>query len=249
MTPDATRSELTLDDTLRLRKLIGDARCVLFDFDGPICRLFAGHPSAGIAQRIKHWLAEQGHAVLLKGLKDTSRDPQDLLKVVGKAHPGSELVMELERKLTEEEEHATVSARPTPYADPLIRTLVAIERKLAVTTNNSATAAARYLGLRDLTSCFGPHIYGRTADPALLKPDPYCLERALDSLGYPPHESLMIGDTLADARAARRASAPFLGYAHDELRADDLYAEGASLVVDSLEYVLEAARAETPHRH
>ncbi|MGP3983424.1 HAD family hydrolase [Streptomyces sp. KR80] len=242
MTRDATRPGLTLDDTVRLKQLLGDAGCVLFDFDGPICRLFAGHPSAGIAQRLKDWLREQGHRHLEAAAH--SADPHDVLRAVGASGRGSELVEAVERRLTVEEEHATAGARPTPYADPLIRTLVAVDRRLAVTTNNAASAARRYLNSRDLAGCFGPHIYGRAADPALLKPHPDCLTRALTSLGVPPQESLMIGDARADAVAARRAGVPFLGYAHDERRAEDLYAVGAALVVDSLEYVLEAVRAE-----
>ncbi|MEU8570206.1 HAD family phosphatase [Streptomyces pathocidini] len=246
MTRDATRSELPSGDTgatMTLRRLIAGTRCVLFDFDGPICRLFAAHPSAGIAQRLKGWLTDQGHRTLVAALAGTA-DPQDVLRAVGAAHPGSELVRALEHRLTEEEELATAGARPTPYADPLIRTLVAVERQVAVTTNNSPRAATRYLASRGLSDCFGPHIHGRTDDPALLKPHPDCLTRALRSLGHPPQESLMIGDTRADAVAARSAGAQFLGYAHDERREDALYAAGASLVVDSLEPVLEAARAE-----
>ena len=32
-----------------LRDLLAATKCVLFDFDGPVCRLFAGHPAAAVA--------------------------------------------------------------------------------------------------------------------------------------------------------------------------------------------------------
>ncbi len=40
------------------------------------------------------------------------------------------------------------------------------------------------------------------------KPDPEMLFAALESLGVPPEEALMIGDTTTDIRAARNASIP-----------------------------------------
>ncbi|MFD3513595.1 HAD family hydrolase [Streptomyces sp. NPDC058657] len=217
---------------------IAGATCVLFDFDGPICGLFAGHRAPHIANRLIDWLGEQGIGVPLSA--EDRRDPHAVLRRVGAMHRGdSALVRALEQALTEEELHATGSATPTPHVDKLIRMWSERGVPLAIVTNNSALAAARYVEAHGLAPCFDRHIYGRTADLERLKPDPDCLNRALRALGAAPAKSLMIGDTPSDLYAAQRAGVAFLGYAKDGLRLARLREAGAEAVVDSLGRVLE----------
>ncbi|MFI0983391.1 HAD family hydrolase [Streptomyces sp. NPDC021093] len=212
------------------------ATCVLFDFDGPICGLFAGHRAHYIADRLIGWLDGRGFQVPLG--EEDRQDPHAVLRAIGAAHPESPLVRDLEQALTEEELRATRSAAPTPYVDELIREWSARGVPLAIATNNSPRAAARYVSARGLDGCFERHIYGRTPDLDRLKPDPDCLNRALRALDADPAKSLMIGDTPSDLYAARRAGVPFLGYAKDDHRAARLRDAGARAVVDSLEEVL-----------
>ncbi|WP_260328163.1 HAD family hydrolase [Streptomyces sp. Ag109_O5-1] len=256
-------------ETEELTELIRSARVVLWDFDGPICRLFAGHSAAEVAVGLVQWLEGRG----LHGLvADTGRDsvdpqlvvrvadrrqfggepaddaegnvpdPHRVLRVVDSRRPGSDLVAELEERLTEEELRATATAMPTAYADVLIQTWRALGVRMAVTTNNSPRVARAYLDARGLTACFAPHIYGRTQDLDLLKPDPHCLNRALSAMGAVPDAALMIGDSPSDLEAARRAGVPFLGYARNERKAKLLTAAGADRVVGSLEPLLEMLR-------
>ncbi|QEU70230.1 HAD family hydrolase [Streptomyces galilaeus] len=217
---------------------------VLWDFDGPICRLFAGHSAQRVAVGLVEWLEMQGLRGLLTERERKSPDPHAVLRAVDLRHPGSDLVAELEERLTQEELKATASAMPTAWADPLIRTLAAVDRRLAITTNNSPRVVTTYLKSRGLTSCFVPHIYGRTRDLHLLKPDPDCLNRALRAVGAAPAAALMIGDTPSDCLAARRAGVPFLGYARNKEKEELLRDAGATNVVDSLEPVLEAVRSQ-----
>ncbi|MEN8654793.1 HAD family hydrolase [Streptomyces sp. 21So2-11] len=224
--------------------MITAAEYVLFDFDGPICRLFAGHQAHEVADSLVDWLEERGRHVLLTKEELASDDPHAVLRAVGRISPGSELVEALEEELTREELQATVTARPTPWADPLIRTWRAVlGGRLAITTNNSPQVARQYLAGRGLAECFLPHVYGRTTDLSLLKPDPDCLNRALAGLGARPDQALMIGDTPSDLYAAQRADVPFLGYARDEWRRERLRAAGAEVVVDDLEQVLDLVRS------
>lgn len=224
MTSDATQTEQvtadtgneTDDGTAELRELITRARVVLWDFDGPICRLFAGHSAEGVADGLVEWLEGRGLHGLLTESEQRSLDPHVVLRAVDRRHPGSDLVTELEERLTQEELKATSTAMPTAWADPLIRTLVALRMRLAITTNNSPQVATVYLEGRGLSSCFAPHIYGRTQELRHLKPDPHCLNRALTAMGSAPGTALMIGDTPSDFLAAREAGVPFLGYARNE---------------------------------
>jgi HAD superfamily hydrolase (TIGR01509 family) len=233
------------DQTAELRELIARARVVLWDFDGPICRLFAGHSAEVVADGLVEWLEGRGLRGLLTESERESPDPQVVLRAVDRRHPGSDLVAELEERLTHEELRAASLAMPTAWADPLIRTWTALGLRLAVTTNNSPRVVAKYLDSRGLTACFAPHVYGRTQDLALLKPHPHCLNRALRAMGSAPSTALMIGDTPSDFLAAREAGVPFLGYARNEHKEKLLRNAGATTVVGSLEAVLRTARGQS----
>ena len=242
MTPDTTQTEPVTVETENLRELITKTRNVLFDFDGPICRLFAGHTAERVAGELVEWLEGRGlHGLLTEPERD-SLDPHMVLRAVDGRHPGSDLVAELEERLTQEELRATSSAMPTPYADPLIRTWSAVGSRLAVATNNSPRVVRTYLSGRGLVRCFAPHIYGRTQDLHLLKPDPHCLNRALNGLGAAPSATLMIGDTPTDFEAAEAAGVSFLGYASNDRKEKVLRDAGAEHVVGSLDTVLRMLR-------
>ncbi|MFI7299698.1 HAD family hydrolase [Streptomyces sp. NPDC050121] len=233
---------VTETEAADLREVIRQARVVLWDFDGPICRLFAGHSAESVAEGLVRWLEGRGLHGLLTESERESLDPHVVLRAVDRRHQGSDLVTELEERLTQEELKATSKAMPTPYADPLIRTLRARGLRLAITTNNSPRVVDTYLDTRGLTSCFAPHIYGRTQELRHLKPHPHCLNRALRAMGSAPDTALMIGDTPSDFLAAREAGVPFLGYARNERKEKALRGAGATRVVNSLEPVLQAAR-------
>ncbi|MFJ3497143.1 HAD family hydrolase [Streptomyces sp. NPDC086091] len=243
--PDATQAPDPAGAAADLRDRISRARVVLWDFDGPVCRLFAGHTAERVADRLVEWLAGRGLHGLLTAPERDSPDPHLVLRAVGRRHPGSDLLAELEERLTQEELRAADSAMPTAWADPLIRTWTALGLRLAVTTNNSPRVVAKYLAGRGLTACFAPHVYGRTRDLHLLKPDPHCLNRALRAMGSAPADALMIGDTPSDLLAAREAGVPFLGYARNERKEKHLRDAGATAVVHSLKQVLDAARPAT----
>lgn len=232
------------EETGNLRELITRARFVLFDFDGPICRLFAGHSAETIARDQVRWLEERGLRGLLTEEERAEPDPHAVLRAVDKRHPGSDLVAELEERLSQQELTAVSSAWPTQYADPLIMTWHAMGPRLAITTNNSPRAVIRYLEGRRLGQCFSPHIYGRTKNLHQLKPDPYCLNRALRAMGAEPSAALMIGDAPTDFQAAEAAGVDFLGYARNERKAKVLKKAGADCVVGSLEPVLRVLRGQ-----
>ncbi len=246
MTSETTQTDAVTAETEternELRALSRGVRVVLWDFDGPICRLFAGHSAERVANDLAAWLEGRGLHGLLTESERESLDPHVVLRAVDRRHPGSDLVAELEERLTQEELRATASAMPTPYADPLIRTWTAVGARLAITTNNSPRVVREYLASRRLVPCFAPHIYGRTQELNHLKPHPHCLNRALNAMGAAPTSALMIGDTPSDLFAARAAGVPFLGYARSDRKSKLLRDAGATTVVDSLEPVLRLVR-------
>jgi phosphoglycolate phosphatase-like HAD superfamily hydrolase len=257
VTSDAThipsaRTETDADPE-QLRTLVIGARLVLWGFDGPVCRLFAGHAAERVAADLLRWLEGRGGRGLRAGPEreapdrraESERealDPQALLRAAHRRHPGSDLIAELEERLTQEELRAAASAMPAAYADPLIRTWTAVGVRLAVTTDRSPRAVRAYLAGRGLLACFEPRIYGRTPDVHRLAPDPHRLDRALRATGAVPSTTLVIGDTPAAVAAAREAGVGFLGYARAERKAAVLRRAGAPVVVRSLEPVLRLLR-------
>ncbi|MFF8972460.1 HAD family hydrolase [Streptomyces sp. NPDC014995] len=235
-------TQVVPSESNELRELVARARVVLWDFDGPICRLFAGHSAERVTDGLVEWLAGRGLLGLLTETERESPDPQVVLRAVDRRRLGSDLRAELEERLTHEELRAASSAMPTAWADPLIRTWTALGARLAVTTNNSARVVFTYLESRGLTACFAPHIYGRTEDCHLLKPDPHCVHRALSAMRVAPSAALMIGDAPSDLVAAREAGVPFLGYARNERKEGLLREAGVTTVVRSLETVLRELR-------
>jgi phosphoglycolate phosphatase-like HAD superfamily hydrolase len=242
VTSDAKQTDVVTAGTGKLRELITGARFVIFDFDGPICRLFARHAAERVAGQLVEWLHSRGLRGLLTDEERVHPDPHYVLEAIHRRHPRSDLVTELEERLTQQELKAAASAMPTPYADPLIRTWTAVGGQLAIATNNSARVASDYLQGRGLAACFAPHVFGRTSDLNLLKPNPHCLNQALNAMGADRSLSLMIGDAPSDFRAAQDAGIPFLGYARNEDKEKRLRSAGADVVVTSLEVVLTILR-------
>ena len=238
MTPETTHTDPVTAETARLASLVDSARYVLWDMDGPICRLFAGYPAHQIAGELVDKIDQLGMGGLLTEQERSGNDPQAALRGVHERRRGSDLVLELEEWLTRRELKAVGTAMPTPYADPLIRTWSALGVRFAITTNNAALAATAYVESRGLADCF-PHVYGRTPNLDLMKPNPYCLEQAIKAMGAVPSATLMIGDTPTDLQAAQQAGVSFLGYARNESKAELLRDAGAKVVVGSLEQVLD----------
>ncbi|MER5753117.1 HAD-IA family hydrolase [Streptomyces sp. NPDC002088] len=242
MTAETGRTELVTSEAEDLRELVARTRYVLFDFDGPICRLFAGHPADVIARDQVEWMETRGLGGMLTEEERFSKDPHGTLSSLHARYPGSDVIAGLEENLTRHELRAARVAMPTAYADPLIQTWVAVGARLAVVTNNSARTVTSYLNDRGLFSCFDPHIYGRTQELRLLKPHPEMLNRALTAMGAAPEASLMIGDALSDHAAARAAGVRFLGYArnpgaHRRMREGGVPAQS---IMSSLKPLLQA---------
>ncbi|MGW2224809.1 HAD-IA family hydrolase [Streptomyces formicae] len=219
-----------------VRELFADPEggCVLFDFDGPICRLFPHGASRRVADDFWRLVGEGGLLDMIDLADRYSKDPYDVLRDVAQERPGSEAVAALEDVLTRGEVCAAQHAPATDGAHDLIRELSRRGCRIAVVTNNSPRAVESYLHRHGLSEAFGPHVYGRGPDADQLKPDPDMLLRALTGLGAEPGDAVMIGDTVSDLVAAREAKVRFVGYARDDRKVAPLRAAGAEAVVREL---------------
>lgn len=234
-----------------LAGLLASTRAVLLDFDGPVCDLFAGTSTAGVAARIKrrarrHWgpLAQEAEACddshdILQRLRDMYDTPA--------ARPrGRRPLVVAERIVARQESRAVRTARPAPRLDGLVTSLRSLGMRLAVVSNNAEAPIRAYLRKHGIEDDFAG-VFGRDPrDARRMKPDADCVLRALGRLSLPASQCLLIGDKVTDLKAARSAGTCFLGYTQDPVCARDMREGGANAVVSSYDPLIEAAGTLLP---
>ncbi|MFB8775097.1 HAD family hydrolase [Streptomyces broussonetiae] len=233
------------DDDRRAWDLLSSARCVLFDFDGPLCRLFPDGSSETVARAVRDIVDKFALGDVLTEYERTSIDPHVVLRAVhGARHQRdvSEVAGLMEAAVTAGELDAVRTALPTGQADDVVRLLAQRGVRLAVVTNNAAGAAVAYLDGRRLLDRFAS-LQGRTGDPALMKPHPDVVVRALHALALDPADAVMIGDAGTDVEAARRAGVAFIGYGRNEDKVRRLRAAGADVVLTSYDGLVTRGRS------
>ncbi|MFJ2263948.1 HAD family hydrolase [Streptomyces sp. NPDC087844] len=237
-------------DVRGARRVLANARCVLFDFDGPICRLFPENRSRPVADELRRKTDEFGAGDVLTANERAVKDPHVVLRAVqragrNRAVPG--LLETLEELVVAGEVKAARTAWPTPDADTLIGLLSRRRTRMAVVTNNSPLAAETYLGRKNLLHHFAV-IEGRSSDPSRMKPDPDVVFRALRGLGLRTEDAVMIGDTGADVEAAGRAGVSFIGYGRNPEKSGRLREAGATVVLGSYAPLLQQEGQERQER-
>lgn len=230
---------MLLTSPTQLRDLLARASLVLWDFDGPVCDLFAHRKAASIAAALRGIVRPDARlSARIKGVND----PLEVMLQAHAAHPDDSLglVGTVRKRLEEAETEAAETARPTAAAEPLMAQLRGEGKLLAIASNNCEAAIRAYLHRHGLQEYFNDRIVGRPDDPGLMKPDPHSLLRLLQSTGTAAGDSLMIGDSPADARAAAAAGVPFIGYQPDQEKLLRLKAAGATRFTADLS-VMQAA--------
>jgi HAD superfamily hydrolase (TIGR01509 family) len=99
-----------------LGQIMASVRCILLDFDGPVCSVFAGWPAPDVAVFIRARLVETGHPLSQVGL--TSDDPLALLIDAARESPdGGRRAEEL---LQQAEVACVATANPAPGSEELL---------------------------------------------------------------------------------------------------------------------------------
>jgi len=198
-------------NTQRLVHLVERAQCLLLDFDGPICSVFANYPAPNVADQLRQLLVDQGVA-LPPQVREES-DPMEILRYAGKMNR-PDVVRKVEDALRDAELIAARSATPTPYAREVIVTAHQNGRRIAIVSNNSAEAIRAHLTARRLNSYIGAIVGRAYGDPDLMKPSPLPVLIALKELNAGPKECAMVGDSVSDIDSARAAGVHAIGYAN-----------------------------------
>lgn len=118
---------------------------------------------------------------------------------------------------------------PLPGTDALLETLTAMRVPWAIATSGRREVADRTLALLRIP----PHVPIVTRDEvAHAKPDPDLFVRAAERLGVPVAHSIVVGDSVWDLLAARRAGALGVGLLSGGYGSDELQGAGAYRVYE-----------------
>ncbi|MGW0366661.1 HAD family hydrolase [Streptomyces sp. NPDC002990] len=226
---------MTHDD--QLAGVLANARVVFFDFDGPMCDVFAGLPAPKVAEQLTALLSSQDEAAGAKAAE--TDDPIEVLRI---AHETDAIIgQEIERALTEAEvEAVAVAGPPTPGAVEALQAARSSGRIVVVVSNNSADCVGRFVEAHGLGE-YVTGIVGRpSGQPHLMKPNPYPLITAAEQAHMDVTHCTLIGDSLTDIQAAQAAGTTVIGYANKPHKAA-LFAEaGADTVTDDMQAIAEA---------
>jgi HAD superfamily hydrolase (TIGR01509 family) len=219
-----------------LARLFDEFDAVLLDFDGPICRIFAGYPARDVAAELVDLLYRHGVDVPAQLTSET--DPLEVLRWTGSA--GDQAITRLvEDALGAAEGRAVRTAAPTPYGREVIVAARQAGLPVAVVSNNSAGAVNAYLASHRLIGHVTPVIGRAYADPGLMKPNPAPILRAVQALGTSPDRTVLVGDSISDIAGGQAAGVRVIAYANRPPKVDVFRNAGAELVITSMGPIAE----------
>lgn len=214
-------------------------RYLLLDFDGPVCSLFAGLTAPAVAERLRKLFP----AGRLPGEIRNSPDPIEVFAWSATVSP--RLAERVEAELADLEVTASDIAEPAPHVHEVIAACRETGRTIAVVSNNSTRAVTAYLERHGLSGGIA-RIAARTSpDPALLKPSPHLVEKAVGALNAAPAASVFVGDALTDIEAARRAKVASIGFASEPGSHERMTRARAGAVITSMSELALSLRAHT----
>jgi phosphoglycolate phosphatase len=181
---------------------------IVFDFDNTL--VHSKIDFAGIRRELFELLRRVGHP-------EAEDDPltSDLARLsigeiidAGAAHDPS-VYAEGWRICLEYETAGMVASTVEPDARKTLHGLRDLGFQLVVMTNNARAATLAALELFDLRSAFDLVL---TRDEVPMKPDPAGILKAMATFDAPVQNTVMVGDSWLDGKAAHRASVPFIGF-------------------------------------
>jgi HAD superfamily hydrolase (TIGR01509 family) len=222
-----------------LADILTPTRHLLLDFDGPICDVYAGLPAPTVAEHLRELLTGQDRQLPANVAR--SDDPLEVFAYA--AAIDTELAARAEAELTSLEETAVTTAKPAAYVHEVVTSARESGRTVSVVSNNSERAVNTYLTQHGLADRIDLVIARTTHDPALLKPSPHLIEKALDALSAAPSACAFVGDSTTDIEAAAIVGVPSIGYANKPGKKDRLAQAGAAAVISSLSDLVLILRA------
>jgi beta-phosphoglucomutase-like phosphatase (HAD superfamily) len=213
-----------------LDDILTKPRHLRIDFDGPICSLFAGTPTAPVADHLRKVITTADVPVPL-AIENTT----DWFAILAyAAEIGPDLAASVESELSALEYSAVATAEPTPYVRDVLTACFESGRSAAVISNNSMAAVRAYLSARDLGHQVHAVAARTTPDVTVLKPSPHLIYQAAEALGADRAACAVVGDSPSDIEAAHSAGAKSIGYAKAPHDAERLVDANAGAIITSM---------------
>lgn len=219
-----------------LSAIIARAAHLILDFDGPVCRLFAGTPAATIAAKLRAVLPSERQPAT-----SHSTDPFEILTHAAAASP--ELAARAEAAMTELEMTAVATAAPAAYIHDVVTACRESGRSVAVISRYSADAVRDYLTRRSLIGGIGLIVARTGHTPDQFEPDAPPFEQTLTALNAEPATCALVTAAAARIQAANRAGTHTIGYATAPGMREALTAARAETVIASLADLVLILRA------
>lgn len=218
---------------MTLTDILSRTRCLLIDFDGPICSVFAGHPATTVAAQLLDLIRDRV-GTLPPHIAELEASPLQILRQVADLGD-DELTRAVADACRDAETIAVASATPTLGAEDVLRAAHDAGLSIVIVSNNASTAIEAYLHRRDLAQYFDA-VAARTDDmgPQLLKPHPFLVEHGLTVANAQPDEAAFIGDSTTDIEAGNAAGTATIGYANKPGKHQHLADAEADAVIDAM---------------
>jgi phosphoglycolate phosphatase len=214
---------------------LGGQRTVLFDLDGTLVdsapdlttavdRMLRDLGRAPVGEEaVRHWIGNGARRLVMRALTgQRDGDPGDAATDAA-----------LARFFDHYDDSLTDASVPYPGAMEALRALSGAGVRLGVVTNKPARFTDRLLDALDMLPFFGVTVSGDTLP--VKKPDPAPLRLAADRLGVPLETCVMVGDSMADLRAARNAGIPMVCVPYGYRDGDAIFEAGPEAVVQRLD--------------
>lgn len=223
-------------DAASLGAIIARTRYLLLDFDGPICSIFTGLPARTVAAQLRKLLPGE--------LPDEIASTPDPIEVFYySATVSDEMAARVEAEMTDLEVAAVPTADPTPYVHQVIASARESGRTIGVVSNNSPRAVNAYLDRHGLSDGIRLVVARTSHAPALLKPSPHLINKAIHGLDADPAESALVGDSFTDIEAAHSAGVASIGYANKPGKLEHMIQLQAGAIITSMADLVLSLRA------
>ena len=226
-----------------LEQVLAETWSVMLDFDGPVTYLFIGGRNRMVADQMRQALPP-GFDIPVD-LRDTP-DPLVILRWTA-LHAPHEVAEKVDQASTAGEVAAAQVSEPTPGALDLLQACAEVGRPVVMVSNNAEAAIDTFLHRHQLRHLVQAVIARIPGQPELMKPHPSTVERALDLLDRPAHQSVLVGDSVTDIQVSRATGIRSIGFAKTPIRGRELQAAGADAITDSVaalaDLILRSGRA------
>ncbi|OUQ35669.1 HAD hydrolase-like protein [Faecalibacterium sp. An122] len=183
-------------------------KTIVLDFDGTVCRLFAHYDLQHTKRTLEQILPAYG--VDFNEYDDCFDVYHAIRSQLSNPAQRIDALSAADRIIEQAECEAIDTCTDIPGLDNFLKRCGLHHIQLGIATNNSPKCVLKYWKRKGLTDL--PPIVGRDISHIEhLKPDPWSLNKVIETLHTPKNDILFIGDSPTDYECAVRAQVDFLG--------------------------------------